>query len=178
MHCLSADAKLSKFNSTLLNLAIVVHCLSIHKRWIAHYILQSSSAISNSDSLVNTVPSHIPCRPPPPNVNPTSPGGAISSAPAAHASSSSLLGQVPAPATAPLIPPGATLLPAVLAYPTAYLPPTTASPQADNIRGTRFPQTSPPSPLFYPRKYCFECISKINNKKRFLQITDVSSVAS
>ena len=113
--------------------------------------LQASNAISNSESQVNTVPSYIPCQPTPPYMSALPSVGLIASASATPVSSSSLLGQVPTPTTTPLFPPGATLLPAVLAYPTAYLPPT-ASHQGPGARGPRLPQPSPPAPLFYPRR--------------------------
>ncbi len=74
--------------------------------------------------------------------------------------STSLLGNVPtsnaaAGAAAPFLTPGATLLPAVLAYPTTYLPPTSAPPQGPaGGRGSRMPQ---PTPLLCEFCSCLFC---------------------
>ncbi|EUB63796.1 La-related protein [Echinococcus granulosus] len=121
----------------------------------AHYsaasVSQTSTTSANVESTSTAVPPYLQCPVPLPYMNPMASAGVISSPSTASATSASLLGHVPTSATAPFIAPGATLLPAVLAYPTAYLPPNSASPQGCGARGVRLPQPPPSAPLLYPR---------------------------
>nr|CDS15961.1 lupus la ribonucleoprotein [Echinococcus granulosus] len=120
----------------------------------AHYsaasVSQTSTTSANVESTSTAVPPYLQCPVPLPYMNPMASAGVISSPSTASATSASLLGHVPTSATAPFIAPGATLLPAVLAYPTAYLPPNSASPQGCGARGVRLPQPPPSAPLLYP----------------------------
>ncbi|VDD75232.1 unnamed protein product [Mesocestoides corti] len=76
--------------------------------------------------------------------------GVASSLSTPTGTSASLLGNVPTSTAPPFIPSGATLLPAVLAYPTSYLPPASALPHGACGRGSRFPQPPTAAPLLCP----------------------------
>ncbi|VDM35525.1 unnamed protein product [Hydatigera taeniaeformis] len=91
-------------------------------------ISQASTTSANIESTGAAVSSYLQCSHPLACMNLMPSTGAISP-PSTAPATASLLGHVPAQAAAPFIPPGATLLPAVLAYPTAYLPPNSASSQ-------------------------------------------------
>ncbi|VDK41186.1 unnamed protein product [Taenia asiatica] len=113
-------------------------------------VSQASPTSANVESVGAAVSSHLQCSHSLPYTNLMPSAGIISPSSTTPATSASLLGHVPTPVAAPCIPPGATLLPAVLAYPTAYLPPSSASPQGCGARGLRLPQSPPTAPLFYP----------------------------
>ncbi|KAL5961540.1 La-related protein 1, partial [Taenia solium] len=113
-------------------------------------VSQASTTSANVESVGAAVSSHLQCSHSLPYTNLMPSAGIISPSSTTPATSASLLGHVPTAVAAPCIPPGATLLPAVLAYPTAYLPPSSASPQGYGARGLRLPQSPPTASLFYP----------------------------
>ncbi|KAL5111322.1 La-related protein 1 [Taenia crassiceps] len=113
-------------------------------------VSQASTTSANVESAGAAVSSHLQCSHPLPYTNLTPSAGIISPSSTTPVTSASLLGHVPTPTATPFIPPGATLLPAVLAYPTAYLPPNSALPQGCGARGLRLPQSPQTAPLLYP----------------------------
>ncbi|KAM7540136.1 hypothetical protein Aperf_G00000034091 [Anoplocephala perfoliata] len=116
-------------------------------------VTSGAPATASADILGATVPSYMQCPPPAfPCLNfmPPPPAGVISPVcSTAPAPTASLLGQMPNAVAASLLPHGATLLPAVLAYPTAFLPPNTAATQIGTPRGPRIPQPSNNTPILY-----------------------------
>lgn len=85
---------------------------------------------------------------------PTGPATGSGLIPPTAGTAASLLGQMPN--AAPVLPHGATLLPAVLAYPTAFLAPPNNQQQGGGgggaaARGPRIPQ--PNAPIIYPREF-------------------------